>query len=253
MRTWNHFDHYNALKAVREVGIHTASDDLTPKYYHRKVACEERLPLSSWAVLSNYSYVSSVNAYLFQVSVGNYNPISDEEYNNPLISSALARDRTLVLTWDIETYSSRRMGGVPNAKYEEDAVFMICMTVHWKDDSEPLKQICLVDVETAPDSRLITVVCGSQVNLLKAFALCWKLLAPDIQIGFNDSQYDWPFIVEKAKKLGVFEWMFNHMSFKPSSLEKITKWQYQYNMIKVNDGNFYSRHLKIPSCMAIDV
>ncbi len=43
------------------------------------------------------------------------------------------------------------MGGVPNAKYEEDVVFMICMTVHWKDDSEPLKQICLVDVETAPD------------------------------------------------------------------------------------------------------
>ncbi len=206
MRTWNHFDRHNALKAVREVGIHTASDDLTPKYYHRKVACEERLPLSSWAVLSNYSYVSSVNAYLFQVSVGNYNPISDEEYNNPLISSALARDRTLVLTWDIETYSSRRMGGVPNAKYEEDVVFIICMTVHWKNDSKPLKQICLVDVETAPDPRWITVVCGSQVNLLKAFALCWKLLAPDIQIGFNDSQYDWKFIVEKANKLGHRAW-----------------------------------------------
>src|SRR5947207_3134780 len=96
------------------------------------------------------------------------------------------------------------------------------------------------------------MVCGSQVNLLKAFALCRELLAPNIQIGFNDSQYDWPFIVEKAKKLGVLEWMFNHMSFKPSSLEKITKWQYQYNMIKVNDGNFYSRHLKIPGCVAID-
>ncbi|CAI2196755.1 4968_t:CDS:2, partial [Funneliformis geosporum] len=106
------------------------------------------------------------------------------------------------------------------------------MTVHWKDDPKPLKQICLVDVETAPDPRLITVVCGNQTNLLKAFALCWKCLAPDIHIGFNDSQYDWPFIVEKAKKLGVLEWMFNHMSLKPMRLEKITKWQYQYNMIK---------------------
>src|SRR3954468_12940012 len=46
--------------------------------------------------------------------------------------------------------------------------------------------------------------------------------------------------------------MFNHMSFKLSSLEKITKWQCQYNMIKVNDENFYSRHLKIPECVAID-
>jgi len=113
--------------------------------------------------------------------VSNYNPISDEEYNNPLISSALLRDRTLVLTWDIETYSSRRMGGVPNAKYEEDVVFMIGMTVHWKNNPKLLKQICLVNVETAPYPRLITVVCGSQVNLLKAFALCWKLLAPVLQ------------------------------------------------------------------------
>ncbi|PKY60856.1 ribonuclease H-like protein [Rhizophagus irregularis] len=198
VRTWNHYDRYNALKAIRTVGMYTASDDLNCQYYYRKEG-----------------------TYLFQVSVNNYNPISEDDYNNPLFSSALLRDRTLVLTWDIETYSSRKTGEVPNAKYEEDVVFMICMTVHWKDDPEPLKQICLVDVEIAPDPRWITIVCESQTNLLKAFALCWKLLAPDIQIGFNDSQYDWKFIVEKANKLGVLKWMFNHMSFKPSSLEKI--------------------------------
>jgi hypothetical protein len=47
--------------------------------------------------------------------------------------------------------------------------------------------------------------------------------------------------------------MFNHISFKPSSLAKIIKWEYRYNMIKVNDGKFHSKHLKIPSCVAIDV
>ncbi|PKC71972.1 hypothetical protein RhiirA1_452935 [Rhizophagus irregularis] len=64
--------------AVYEIGICTASDDPTPQYYYRKVACEKRLPLRS-----------------------------------------------------------RKTGEVPNAKYEEDIVFMICMTVHWKDDPEP--------------------------------------------------------------------------------------------------------------------
>ncbi|CAI2197707.1 8153_t:CDS:2, partial [Funneliformis geosporum] len=34
---------------VREVGISTASDDLNPTYYYRKVACEKKLPLLSWA------------------------------------------------------------------------------------------------------------------------------------------------------------------------------------------------------------
>ncbi|PKY53010.1 DNA/RNA polymerase [Rhizophagus irregularis] len=252
--TWNHFDRYNALKAVRGDGISIASDDLTPTYYYRKVAREKRLPLSSWATLSNYyhGYIQG-DTHLFQVSVNNYNQISEDDYKNPLFSSVLSRDPTLVLTWDIETYSSLGLGNFPTAQSDESSVFMICMSVHWKDDPNPLKQICLVDVETAPDPRWITIVCGDQVNLLKAFALCWKLLSPDIQIGFNDSQYDWRFIVEKAKKLEILEWMYNQMSLKPSSLEKISKWQYQYNAIKVNDRDFHSKHLKIPECVAIDV
>ncbi|GES96599.1 DNA polymerase [Rhizophagus clarus] len=230
--TWNQFDRYNALKAVREVSIRTASDDLTPIYYYRKVAREERLPLSSWALLSNYSYILLENFYLFQVSVNNYNSLSDTKYNNPLFSSVLLRDRTLVLTWDIETYSSRKTGEVPNAKYDEDKVFMI-----------------------SPEPGWITIVCGSQIDLLKAFALCWKLLAPDIHIGFNDSQYDWRFIVEKANKLGVLEWMFNHMSFKPSSLEKIIKWEYRYNMIKAEKSSlaFYLNECGLESKMDMPI
>ncbi|CAI2194974.1 17767_t:CDS:2, partial [Funneliformis geosporum] len=244
------------LQAVREVGIRTASDDLNCQYYYRKVAREERLPLSSWVVLSNYLYEFTPDGtYLFRLSVDNYNPISEDDYNNPLLSSALTRDRTLILTWDIETYSSRKTGELPNVKYDEDKVFMICMTVHWKDDPEPLKQICLVDVETAPDPDWITIICGSQTNLLKAFALCRKLLSPDIQIGFNDSQYDWRFIVEKANKLGVLEWMFNHMSFKPSSLEKIIKWEYRYNMIKAEKSSlaFYLNECGLESKMDMPI
>ncbi|CAI2197741.1 13612_t:CDS:1, partial [Funneliformis geosporum] len=110
--TWNHFDRYKALKIVCEVSISTASDDLNPTYYYHKVVCEKRLPLSSWVVLSNYSYKykgnSLTNVYSFQVSVNNYNPISEDNYNNLLFSSALSWDRTFVLTWDIETYSSRK-------------------------------------------------------------------------------------------------------------------------------------------------
>jgi hypothetical protein len=99
------------LKAVREVGIHIASDDLNPTYYYRKVAREERLPLSSWTTLSNYLYQYILGGtYLFRVSVNNYNLINNNEYNNLLISSALTRDRTLVLTWDIEIYNSLGLG-----------------------------------------------------------------------------------------------------------------------------------------------
>uniref|UniRef100_U9SYZ8 DNA-directed DNA polymerase family B exonuclease domain-containing protein n=1 Tax=Rhizophagus irregularis (strain DAOM 181602 / DAOM 197198 / MUCL 43194) TaxID=747089 RepID=U9SYZ8_RHIID len=147
----------------------------------------------------------TILARILSVTFKNTTKFGEDDYNNPLFSSALTRDRTLILTWDIETYSSQKTGEVPDAKYDENRVFMICMTVHWKDNPELLKQICLIDVEAAPEPGWITIVCGSQTDLLKAFALCWKLLAPDIHIGFNDSQYDWRFIVEKANKLGVLK------------------------------------------------
>ncbi|RGB21977.1 hypothetical protein C1646_776886 [Rhizophagus diaphanus] len=60
---------------------------------------------------------------------------------------ALLRDRTLVLTWDIET-QSQELGEFAEVLNLKQNVFMICMTLHWKDDPKPLKQICLVDVET---------------------------------------------------------------------------------------------------------
>ncbi|CAI2192150.1 8982_t:CDS:2 [Funneliformis geosporum] len=149
---------------VCEVGVSIASDDLNPTYYYLKVACEKRLPLSSWTTL---------------ISVNNYNPTSENDYNNPLLFSALLQDPTLVLTWDIETYSSLGLGNFFTAQ----------------------------NVKIASDSHWTTIICGNQVNLLKAFALYWKCLALDIQIGFNDSQYDWRFIGLKETNATTAEQM----------------------------------------------
>ena len=163
------------------------------------------------------------------------------------------------------------------------------MTLHWKDDPIPLERICLVDVETKPDPRRITIICGNQANLLKAFALCWKSFAPDIQLGFNNSGYDWPFIVEKATKLNVLKWMVQRMSANPhkkADAESILIWNYfgekgkpltngffqrsqwvkkadkdpkkilgrDFINIKINPTlNFESSFLKLPGCVPIDV
>ncbi|PKK56722.1 ribonuclease H-like protein [Rhizophagus irregularis] len=81
----------------------------------------------------------------------------------------------------------------------------------------------------ASDPDWITIICGNQANLLKAFALCWKSFAPDIQLGFNDSGYDWPFIVEKATKLNVFDWMVQQMSanpYKTANTQSTLIWNY---------------------------
>ena len=259
-----------AIAAVRAQGYQTMSDDRT--CYYRKAAREYGLPLSSWAILSNYEHCpgftdrSPLAAHIFRVPVANYRPQLDTMASKEKRDAAakavaanplLAKDRTLVLGWDIESYSKRGTGDLPRGEHDEDNAFMICMSAHWKDDTTPLAQIVLVDVETAPDSRWTTVVCGSPKNVLKAFALCWKALAPDIVTGFNDSEYDWPFVAEKARKLGILGWMYNQMSASPwrnTTDESVMRWNYaREKRIKITaDENFLSSYLKVPGCVPID-
>jgi len=170
----------------------------------------------------------------------------------------LAKDRSLVLNWDIETHSDRGTGDVPDAAHDGDNCFMICLSAHWKDDPAPLKQICIVDVATAPDKRWTTIVCGTPQNVLKAFALCWRALAPDIVSGFNDSDYDWPFVVEKARRYGILGWMWNTMSASPrrtTTDESVLRWNYsREKKIKISaEEIFYSSYLKVPGAVPIDV
>ena len=178
---------YNS-KVDPKCKIETASDD-TGTYY-RKVAREYRIPLSGWGLISDYRYNFSAPYYAkshhcphaFYVHIDSFRPIDNFEPLYKIYPSSLfTHDRALVLTWDIETHNSRRLGNkAPEAKNETAQVFTICMTLHWKDDLIPLEIICLVDVETKPDPRRITIICRNQINLLKAFALYWKSFAPDI-------------------------------------------------------------------------
>jgi hypothetical protein len=286
---------YNS-KVDPECKIETASDD-TGTYYC-KVAREYRIPLSGWGLISDYRYNFSAPYYAksqhcphaFYVHIENFRPIDNfEPFYKIYPSSLFTHDRALVLTWDIETYDSRGSGNFPEAKNDTSQVFTICMTLHWKDDPILLERICLVDVKTEPDPRWITIICGNQTNIIKAFALCWKSFAPEIELGFNDSGYDWPFIVEKATKLNVLEWMVQRMSANPhkkADAESILTWNYfggkgkpltngffrrdQYVKkedrgpqkalgresinIKINPSlTFESSFLKLPGCVPIDV
>ena len=212
--------------------IETKSDDRSS--YYRKAARELGLPLSSWAVLRDYEYAAGPTdraplcAHVFRVPAAGYAAAPAARVAaEPLLS----RDRTLVLAWDIETHSGRGAGDVPMPEHAADHAFMICLAAYWKDSTDPLCRICIVDVDTEPDSRWLTIVCGSPVNVLRAFALCFRALAPDIMVGFNDSGYDWPFIVGKAEKLGLLGWLVQTMSAQggraPGSDSAVRRWNYR--------------------------
>ena len=78
-----------------------------------------------------------------------------------------------------------------------------------------------------PDPGWTTIICENENNLLKAFALCWRAFQPDIQVGFNDSDYDWRFIMERAYHHNILEWMWERIIEKFETKEDILKWKYR--------------------------
>lgn len=253
-----------ALAVVLAAGWDTASDDRNN--YHRKVSRENNLLLSDWMVINSYSeniYSAASSSYIppkickINAMLKNIKTISNETKQTNTI---FIKDKAIAMTWDIETYSERNMGDLPTAEYDEDNAFMICMTFHWKDEIAPLYQICITNCETESDDRWLTIICkgdGSKSDLIKAFALCFEMFRPDLIYGFNDSDYDWPFIIEKAKRFGILEWIWNKMSITSYNVNYGNIMSF-YNMnkqqVKITgaDTTVYCSYLKIIGCITID-
>ncbi len=243
-------DRKDALLLLREEGLTCASDDKSS--YYRKVSREHGFCLSNWLSIKNYSINengSPLCKYSFRVDVNN---ISNAELTGDI------QDKTLVMTWDIETYSTKRDGNLPDPNFDSDNAFMICMSCHWKDEDSSLIQFCITNVECNTDERWITILCDNYKNIIKAFTLCYQAMAPDIIIGFNDSDYDWPFIITKAKRFGILCWMVDKMSAtKRAHLkeDEIMQWNYKVDQkIKITAEEVaYCKYFKVAGCVPIDV
>jgi DNA polymerase elongation subunit (family B) len=258
--TNNTFDRLKLLKIVKDqMNLETYSND-TNNYY-RKASRENKLYLSDWVSLSNYECIQGPTnhspscVYIFNVTKENYIHVTDINIRN---LPKVIKDRTLVMAWDIETYSNRKTGEVPSPEYDSDIVFMICLSVHWLHESNSLYKICIVDKESDTDSRWDTIICDTEVNILKAMAICWNHFSPDIFIGYNDSCYDWPFVIEKSVKYNILPWMWKKMSAYQcnQTMENIIKRFYNDRRkkdIKINAEKVFSGYcLNIPGTISID-
>ena len=239
----------STIKEIKEEKFITASDDIGN--YYRTVSSFFDISFTDWAEISNYECTEqdSICSYVFNITLNNFKILNDtpKTFKQPL-----------VMAWDIETYSGRGNGDLPCPEFDNDNAFMVCMSFYELNSTKPLISICLVDVETSPHNEWITIVCGSYINILKAFAICFNAFSPDISIGFNDSNYDWRFIVIKAYKLDILDWMVLKMSVntrKKSTNEEVYKWNFvEKRQIKISaEENFFSSYLKLSGCISIDV
>ena len=256
------WDRKNAIKYFTEIlGWATTTDD---DNHFERVACRESpYHLAAWNVIASYiSYAADPICKLpkvFRVNHTNFKGYTADILQHP----TLAKDRTLVETWDIEAYSSVP-GVMPDPHIAADAVFAIGKTYHWKDSPTPLLSVILVSRPCNPRPDKITIYCRTERDLIVAAFSLNRLLQPDFIAGFNDGDFDWPFVIQKAINHKVLLDVANSLSlFVDPRIARLTpreqqdsilKWDFQKKKIKLEaDTSAFSSTLALPGYINIDV
>jgi hypothetical protein len=74
-------------------------------HYYRKVAREYKISFNDWILLTNFTYSYENDLHVFTININDYKKVVD---SNKLSKSCFIKDKTLLISWDIETYSSNK-------------------------------------------------------------------------------------------------------------------------------------------------
>jgi DNA polymerase elongation subunit (family B) len=276
----------DAITYARAKGYETTHDDMSCYY---RVACRDALlSFASWLNLGEFTSQSNgMNDYLkgdvIQVSVNNIEVLDTSSYSSSLSVdvSHLQKDKTMTMCWDIETFNSANDGEIPQPMIQEKnitlddkgksvsvvrdtkypnwnhTIFMIGITFQWFHSNEQLLRICLVDVPSAPHPDFLTIICGDEQNLIKAFAKCYENMQPEIIMGFNDAGYDWPWVVKRARAYkGLLKYIGDKFDItkQENRTDSSTEYSFKSLTIKIEaDVNANGDNLQLPGYIPVDV
>ena len=165
--------------------------------------------------------------------------ILDTECEN--VYQTLLKDKTMSCCWDIETWS--KSGELPQPENLDDCIFCLSMTFQWVNEQEPFLKICLCDYPASAKAGYITIVCGTEQNILKAFAEIFARMRPEFIFGFNDSDYDWNWVIKRAAQqkgmlLYISKCMDSTIPYKVYSESEILSYNYKKEHVKVEADTY---------------
>lgn len=224
----NNENRVRAIKKLKDVpdrngnkgAIILGHDDVS--YYHRVFSRDNNIPLSKWATLNNYEFSNEqlsefmmTSLYedfqeetIFTLNYSNYKMLPKEhiEYEE------LKDDRSMVCAWDTEVYSST--GILPDPKVEKDELMTISLVFFQNYSKTPFLKVAISMFPTNAHPDYFTIICGTEKKMLMAYAEIMNRLKPDFIEGFNDMQFDTPWIYERAHQFhpGVLTYLYFHTS-----------------------------------------
>lgn len=246
-------DRREALKFIKSQNYETTADDMSS--YHRVVCRDYMVSFSSWVEISDYKVreYTNIRGPVYDVNIKNYKTCELDITTNP----QLAKDNIMSCCWDIETYSPD--GQLPRPENPDHKMFMIGLTFQWHHSNNQLLRVCLVEHPCAPKDNYLTIVCGTEKKLIKAFGKIVYKMRPDIYLGFNDADYDWPWLIIRAKAYtGTLAFLANCFDrtkhWKNYDDEDVFKYNFKTEKVKLEADTYADgQTLQFPGYLNIDV
>jgi DNA polymerase elongation subunit (family B) len=199
-------DRKNAIELLRNNQYDTFLDDYSGLKYYYKISREKQLYWTDWIEISKYRIITKKNYNNIQcisVHIDNMRSLTDEEK----AFNRFQKIPSMTLTWDIETSSYRGASFLPMGYNFEDKLRMICGTLHYEYDEKVLMSYIILYnnldlselIDKVKEQNYYVIKCKNELEVIYAFGKLIKSLRPDFVGGFNDGQYDWPFIIEKLQ------------------------------------------------------
>ncbi len=241
------------IRLLNKLEIESFNNDVSN--YHRVVSRTYEINLSSWNLLKNYSLVRNSNyksKYVINLNIDDISGFDEykyDEYNNieelKMDIDSYRKDNMISMSFDIEQYSSKfnperpDIVILPSGKVKEDEIFNIGITYQFINNQDSFLNIGLVTKEADAHKDYLTIICDTEITILKAFGYINNLMQPDYIMEFNGSEFDWINIYDKCVYYKIIQQVCQDLSIKKLNSyelkdENIFKYIYQQDQVKIS-------------------
>lgn len=173
--------------------------------YHRILGRELGISFTDWIHINKYTLAKDPTTQKLQAEPINkgYRWLQVNTSDITKSSKIHKSEPSIIMGWDIETTMLDNTNCVPFGDDPNSRVYMISMVFCDYDNPVPFLRLCLIDTpcyDASLDDYYHTFVCNNELELIMTFADIINIIKPDYITGFNDGEYDWPFLLAKLKK-----------------------------------------------------
>ncbi len=187
-----------------ESGIETAYDDVSN--YHLLVCRELGFDLCGWNEIKKYKTVEcNLTNSSIPTEWGSLNSYFLLRCQKLTRKELDIERKSLTIYWDIECLRYKEDGLLPDPKVKEDEVFVIGLYVANTYTGQEYGRIGLVKYKSANSDDSLTIHCKTEKKLILAFFKIINKIKPEFIMGYNDGNFDWPFIIGRAVYYQIFD------------------------------------------------